>query len=74
MNICQKFGNRVREKREKLEWSQEELADRSGLHRTYISGIERGKRNPTLVTITTIANSLGVTPEELIAETENINM
>lgn len=66
MDIRQKFGIKVRQNREKLKWSQEELADRCGLHRTYISGIERGKRNPTLLIIEILANSLEVHPIDLL--------
>jgi len=68
MNICQKFGVKVRQNREKLQWSQEELADQCGLHRTYISGIERGKRNPTLLIVETLAKSLKVDPIELFKD------
>jgi len=68
MNICQKFGLNVRQAREKLQWSQEELADQCGLHRTYISGIERGKRNPTLMVIDVLAKSLEVSTAELLKE------
>lgn len=68
MNICQKFGTKVRENREKLKWSQEDLAEHCGLHRTYISGIERGKRNPTLQIVDCIAISLNVRPEELLKD------
>ncbi len=39
-------------------WSQEELADRAGLHVTYLSSLERGRRNPTLNVITDIARAL----------------
>ncbi|MXY90373.1 MAG: helix-turn-helix transcriptional regulator [Gammaproteobacteria bacterium] len=46
--------------------SQEELADRAGLHRTYISSVERGKRNVGLENIFLIADALGATPEELL--------
>lgn len=45
-------------------WSQEELADRSGYHRTYISGIERGVRNPTVTVIDQLANTLKASPAE----------
>lgn len=41
-------------------WSQEELADQAGLHRTYISSVERGVRNPTIMVIYKIAEALGV--------------
>ena len=68
MNICQKFGMKVRENRERLKWSQEDLAEHCGLHRTYISGIERGKRNPTLQIVDCIATSLGVNPEDLLKD------
>ncbi|HBC7418062.1 transcriptional regulator [Serratia marcescens] len=50
-----KFGQRVRELRKERGWSQEEFADRCGLDRTYVSGIERGVRNPTLEVIGLIA-------------------
>ncbi|HEJ8007444.1 TPA: helix-turn-helix transcriptional regulator [Serratia marcescens] len=53
-----KFGQRVRELRKERGWSQEEFADRCGLDRTYVSGIERGVRNPTLEVIGTIALGL----------------
>ena len=41
-------------------WSQEELADQAGLHRTYISGVERCVRNPTITVVEKIALALGV--------------
>jgi len=47
--------------------SQEELADRAGLHRTYISSVEHGHRNVTLENIFAIARALGVAPGELLA-------
>lgn len=46
--------------------SQEELAVRAGIHRTYIGGIERGERNPTLTMIHRLAKSLGVSPSQLL--------
>ena len=46
--------------------SQEELADRAGLHRTYISSIERARRNVSLENIFQIAEALGATPAELL--------
>jgi transcriptional regulator with XRE-family HTH domain len=49
-------------------WSQEDLADRCHLHRTYIGAIERGERNVTLNTLYEIANALTKSPAELISE------
>jgi transcriptional regulator with XRE-family HTH domain len=59
------FGNRMRELRRKLGISQEELADRCGLHRTYVGGIERGERNPSLINIGRIAEALEAQLPEL---------
>lgn len=47
--------------------SQEQLAELSGLHRTYIGGIERGERNITLESLEKIASALGVYPAELVS-------
>ncbi len=66
MKISIEFGVRVRKFREKRGWSQENLAEYSGLHRTYISGIERGVRNPTLEVIEKLAIALDVTPAILL--------
>lgn len=55
-----KFGQRVRELRKERGWSQEEFADKCGLDRTYVSGIERGVRNPTLEVISVLAIGLKV--------------
>ena len=60
------FGERVRILRETREWSQDHLAEATGLHRTYISGIERGIRNPTLKIIWKLAAALRVAPAELL--------
>lgn len=59
------FGARVRILRTGLGLSQEDLAERAELHWTYISGIERGKRNPGLTTISRLARALGVEPGAL---------
>ncbi len=47
--------------------SQEELAFKAGVHRTYLSGIERGERNPSLKNITTIAKALEISLPELFS-------
>jgi transcriptional regulator with XRE-family HTH domain len=58
----------IRALRLRLEMSQERLAERSGLHRTYIGAIERGERNITLITLDRIASALGVPATDLISQ------
>jgi transcriptional regulator with XRE-family HTH domain len=55
-----RVGKRVRQLRDAKGWSQERLADEAGLHRTYLSGIERGVRNPSLRNLARIAKALSV--------------
>jgi transcriptional regulator with XRE-family HTH domain len=62
MDRQENFGQKVRQLREAKGWSQEDFAEASGLHRTYISGIERGTRNPTLIVIWQLADALAVSP------------
>jgi transcriptional regulator with XRE-family HTH domain len=66
MDIRHKLGQRVRKYREQKGWSQEDMAEYSGLHRTYISGIERGTRNPTVTIVAQLANALNVTLGDLL--------
>jgi transcriptional regulator with XRE-family HTH domain len=61
------LGLAVRELRRRAGISQEELGFRSGLHRTYVGGIERGERNPSWINIVRLAQALSVTPAELVA-------
>ena len=61
-----KFGNKVRSLRESKKMSQEQLAELAGLHRTYVGGIERGERNPTLLNLLKIARALEVPLSELV--------
>ncbi len=63
--LGKQFGERVRELRTTRGLSQEELAFKSGVHRTYLGGIERGERNPSLRNISAIAEALGVTLSQL---------
>lgn len=65
--LCQSFGRRVRDLRAKLGLSQEKFADKCGLHRTYMGGIERGERNPSLINLGRIAKGLEITLSELFA-------
>ena len=55
-----KFGQKVREERARLSLSQEELASRAGVHRTYIGMIERAEKNITLENIEKVAKALGL--------------
>jgi len=64
-DILKNFGKRIREERKKLKISQEELADRAGIHRTYIGMIERAERNITLINIYKISKALKIEPYEL---------
>ncbi len=64
----QRFGSRVRAERERLGVSQEELADRAGMHRTYVGGVERGERNLGLLNVVRIAKALGLPASTLLAD------
>ena len=59
-------GDRVRELRQAKGISQEDLAEKAGLDRTYISSIERGKRNISLLNIERLAKALSVKPHQLL--------
>jgi len=59
------FGLRVRALRKEMRFSQERLASIAGLDRSYLGGIERGRRNPSLKNICEIAKALGVPPADL---------
>jgi len=61
-----RFGRALAELRRDAGLSQEELAHRSGLHRTYVGGVERGERNPTLTTLLALARGLGLNPSVLL--------
>ncbi|MBI5438682.1 MAG: helix-turn-helix transcriptional regulator [Nitrosomonadales bacterium] len=65
MKIQHVFGANVRRFREAKGWSQDKLSEMSGLHRTYISGIERGVRNPTVKIVHEIAAALGIKASQL---------
>lgn len=65
-NILIAFGENVRALRKALDLSQEELAEKVDLHRTYIGMIERGEKNITLLNIIALANALGVSPAKMM--------
>ena len=68
--ILTQFGKAVHAQRAKLKISQEELAERAGLHRTYISDIERGSRNVSLLNIHQIAKALELSTVELFRQAD----
>lgn len=66
--VQQRFGAHVRRLRKSRGWSQEELAHRTGRHWTYIGGVERGERNPTLRVIADLAKALEVPIRKLFPD------
>lgn len=70
MDIRKQLGARVRALREARDWSQEELAEQAGLHRTYVSAVERGVRNPTVTVMARIAAALEVSLAVLVERVE----
>lgn len=69
MSIQILFGQNVRLTREKYGWSQDRLSEETGLHRTYISGVERGVRNPTIEVVQKIAKALNANVPDLFMST-----
>jgi len=61
-----KFGNNVRLLRHQKGFSQEQLAELTGLHRTYIGGIERGERNVGILNIVRLAKALDITISKIV--------
>lgn len=66
MDLRRLIGQNVRNFRTRLGISQEELAFRASLHRTYVSGVERGIRNPTALIIGRLAKALEIEPPALL--------
>jgi transcriptional regulator with XRE-family HTH domain len=61
-------GQNLKRYREAAGLSQEALAFECGLHRTYVSGVERGVRNPTVVVLAKLAEPLGIAPSRLLED------
>jgi len=70
MTVELAFGHEIKKGREALQKSQEALAFEAGIHRTYVSMIERGKKSTTLAVIVRLANALNVKPSELLQRVE----
>lgn len=66
------FGARIAELRKQFSISQEELAERCGVHRTYIGTVERGEKSPTLNTIYKIAKGFNMSIQELLSFSDNV--
>ncbi len=65
-SVLDRFGKKLRKMRLERSISQEKLADLAGLHRTYVSSVERGERNVTLLTIKKLAKALNVSMADLM--------
>lgn len=65
--VAAEFGRRLRELRYQAGWSQEQLAQAAGVHRTYVGHIERGETSPTLYSIIRFAQALDYDPAELVS-------
>lgn len=68
MDVYGHLATKIRKLRIERQWSQEELAYRTDLHRTYISHIENGKREISVETMCKIAKGFDITPSELMEE------
>jgi len=66
------LGQAIRDYRARRRRSQEDLAYRSGLHRTYLGGIERGERNPSFTNILKVAEALDVPASDLLQRAEQL--
>ena len=64
--VTRKFGKKLKKVRLEKDLSQGDVARILGFHRTYISGLERGVRNPSLLTVQKVAKALGIKSKELI--------
>ncbi len=72
MDVRRRLGLNLKRLREEQGFSQESFADQCGLHRTYISGIERGVRNPTVIILDKIAKGLKVPAGQLLEEARSV--
>lgn len=66
MDVRHRLAKNIRMLRLEKGWSQEDFADRADIHRTYVSDIERGRRNPTITVVEKLAAPLGVSASRLL--------
>jgi transcriptional regulator with XRE-family HTH domain len=66
VDVRTRLGRNLRRLREGKGWSQEAFAEEAGIHRTYVSDIERGARNPTITVVEKLARPLGVSAGSLL--------
>jgi transcriptional regulator with XRE-family HTH domain len=70
MDVRERVGLNLQRLRREKGLSQEELADLASIHQTYLSGVERGKRNPTITVLQRIAGALGADIQDLVQKRE----
>lgn len=71
-NILKRFGAAVKAGRDELGISQEALAEKAGLHRTYVGGVEQGRRNVSLLNIVKLSQAVGVEPASVFERMKTI--
>ena len=64
--VCGNLGRNLRHARERLELTQEQIGERSGVHATEVSRIENGKRDPQISTVERLAKAVGLTASDLL--------
>jgi transcriptional regulator with XRE-family HTH domain len=69
-DVRERFGTAVKFRREELKMTQEDLAEKAGIHRTYLSDVERGTRNLSLVNIERLAEALSISMSKLFESVE----
>lgn len=72
MTTLERFGKTIKMLRADAGMTQEQLGAKSGVHPVFISGIERGKRNPTLTTIIKLAEAFGIDPSTLLHQMRHV--
>ena len=73
-NTLKQFGAAVKAGRDGLDISQEALAEKAGLHRTYVGGVEQGRRNVSLLNIVKLSQALGVEAASVFERMKTIKM